>query len=118
MPLAMQGAPAEYARQLYKGELEIVKDIQAIGNSAERVLKADGERVFTYLVNLGNDTIFVGFDNVVSSSRGMYLAANGGYISFNAFEDMMLPTEELWAVSVGTSTNIYFYTMRRFAEQK
>lgn len=82
-------------------------NVTAIGTSELQVLSNNPNRVGLTLINLSNDTIYVGLDNMVSADRGIRLAANGGSVSFNWQYDMSLIAHEWHAVSTAAGNNLY-----------
>jgi hypothetical protein len=78
----------------------------SIGTSATQIVKGNPDRVMLAFFNLGSNTVYLHTDSTVSSTKGMYLDANGGHIVLIAEEDGDLLTYEWWGIAAATN-NIY-----------
>jgi len=67
------------------------------------ILRNNPDRIFWLIVNLSANNGYVGWDTQVSSSRGLFIAGNGGFISANIEEDGELVIQEVYAVNLGAS---------------
>ena len=68
------------------------------------------------LVNLSLNTIYVGFDQLVSSSRGIVLASNGGSYQADVEEDFTIPIRSMYALATGAASNLFVLTVRRITK--
>lgn len=115
MPAGMFGAAAEYIGSRYGGTVAELVGVESVGTTQSEVLRADPERVFVLLVNLSTNTMYVGIDSQVSSSRGILLASNGGSFQVDVEEDFTVPIRSFHAISTGASSNLYVLSVRRIA---
>lgn len=77
------------------------------GTGATQILENNHNRVQWTVVNLTANTIYVGFDDSVSSSRGIPAGANGGSVSSLFREDGELCFQALWVIAPSGSGAIY-----------
>lgn len=115
MPRKLFGAAAEFIERKYGGAVGELTAVESVGTTAAEVLRNDPERVFVLMVNLSVNTIYVGFDQRVSSSRGIVLASNGGSYQADVEEDFTLPIRSMFAVSTLAGSNLYVVTVRRIS---
>jgi len=59
------------------------------------------------LVNLGANDIYVAFKPDVSPTKGILVAARGGFVSMHAREDGEAVTYEVWAITATGTSAIY-----------
>lgn len=107
------GAAAEFAQREFGGIIAHTFSIQSIGTTFSSVVGNDPERVSIFVQNLSANTIYLGYDQAVSSSRGIILPANGGGIGFNAKDDQILSTLALFTVATGALSDLLVLTQRR-----
>lgn len=112
----INGAAAEYAASLFKGEFEDGEIVTTVGIASSEILKQDPERVFLAVFNLSSNEAYLGFDPNVSASRGIRLASNGGAFSLNARDDLILATRGIHLLGTVPNQDIYILYMRRFAK--
>tara|TARA_Y100000310_G_scaffold181737_1_gene181741 strand:+ start:1410 stop:1766 length:357 start_codon:yes stop_codon:yes gene_type:complete len=112
----MLGAAAEFVASKYGGAVADLETVESVGVAAAEVIRNDPERVFALLVNLSLNTIYVGFDQSVSSARGIVLASNGGSYQTDVEEDFTLPARSMFAVSTGANSNLFVLTVRRISK--
>jgi len=116
MPKRLFGAAAEFIEQKYGGATAETVAVESVGVTQSRILRNDPERVFALLVNLSLNTIYLGYDQLVSSSRGIVLASNGGSYQVDVEEDFTVPIRALYALATGVSSNLYVLTVRRISK--
>jgi len=75
--------------------------------TATLVLRNNPDRFAWLIVNLSPNTIYVGFTPEVSANRGIYLAANGGFITMHAREDGEAVTYAIYAIAPAGISRIY-----------
>jgi len=68
--------------------------------TATEILLNNPDRIFWLVVNLSNNNGYVGWSRNVSSTRGMLLAANGGYASASIEEDGELVIYPVFAINL------------------
>lgn len=110
------GAAAVFAADLFNGVLGHSVAVSDIGTTQSQILGNDPERVSLLLINLSVNTIYVGFDEAVGSSKGIILEANGGYVSFNAKDDFILTTLQMNAIAIAALSSLYVLTQTRIAK--
>lgn len=74
---------------------------------ATRILTDNPRRLSVLIMNTGANPVYIGLDNSVSSTRGIYLAAGGGAISLMWRDDFENQCHERWAIAVGGVSTIY-----------
>ena len=109
------GAAALFAEKEFGGVLAHSFIIQSIGLTHSQIFGNDPDRVWTLLQNLSANIIYAGYDEGVSSTRGIILAANGGLVSFSARTDYILPTLQMNALATVANSEMLVLTMRRIA---
>jgi c-di-GMP-binding flagellar brake protein YcgR len=77
-----------------------------IGTEPVRVLENNPSRFQSVIVNLSPNNVYVGFDNQVSSSKGIRVAPNGGDFRMIWIEDLDVVTWEFFAVADDENSNI------------
>jgi hypothetical protein len=112
-PLA--GAAAQYAALKYGGPVSHAVDVDSIGTTPVNLLPGDADRLSIVLVNMSTSIMYVGYDGNVGSSRGVFLAANGGSLVSQVDEDLTLVTLPLWVVAASPSSDLFSVIIRRFA---
>tara|TARA_S200002703_G_scaffold160053_1_gene176357 strand:+ start:1413 stop:1781 length:369 start_codon:yes stop_codon:yes gene_type:complete len=107
------GAAALFAQREFGGIIAPSEVTETIGTSVSNVLGNDPERVSFFLMNLGASDIYLSTTPSPSSSNGIVLSANGGFIGFNAKDDQIIPTMAWWALGAGASLPLQVLTQRR-----
>lgn len=108
------GAAAALAARTFRGYLEEDKETGSVGTTPVKVFKQDSERTFLHIINLSGVAMYLGFAQDVSSSNGILLSANGGFVIINAKDDYTLATNEFWLVADAAASNYLYHSMRRF----
>jgi len=83
-----------------------------VGTSVTQILREDPNRIAVVIINLGTNSLYIGFDREVSSSRGILLSANGG--SYTAFwkEDFTLCARAMYAIAPAGAVNVYVLALK------
>ncbi len=77
----------------------------SIATTVTRVLKNNPDRIEWLIINLSTNDAFLAWDNQVSSTRGVKLAAGGGSVTLNVEEDGELVADEVLGIaSVGAAS--------------
>lgn len=79
----------------------------SVGTSGVLILENRPKRTMALIVNLSANTLYIGWDREVSSTRGVLVSANGGYISLIYEEDGDLVGQALYAVATAAASSIY-----------
>jgi len=69
-----------------------------INSTVTQILKANPNRLSVLVINLGAQAVFLTPDNSPSSTRGIYLAPNGGSMILMFDKDFQLPASEWWGI--------------------
>jgi len=77
------------------------------------ILRNNPNRVFWLLVNLSGNNGFAGWDTEVSNTRGILLAANGGFLSATVEEDGELVIHPVYAVNLNAQGTYYTVEIER-----
>jgi len=77
-----------------------------VGTSITQLLQPDPGRLNYTLVNLGATPVYFCFTPDPSTTKGIYVAANGGYVTLDWKDDGLLVTYPVWAISSG-ATKVY-----------
>jgi len=79
----------------------------SVGTSVTEILRENASRIAIVLINLGAYPLFVAFDREVSATRGVRVAANGGFFTMFWEEDFTLPARALYGIAPDGAVNIY-----------
>ena len=109
------GAAQSYIEGEFGGPTEELEAEVSAGTTATSVVGNDPESLALTLINLGSNTAWVLFEDTVSTTRGLLLNANGGYVSLTVRDDQTLPTRQWWAVTSTGTTTILSIRTRRYA---
>ena len=78
-----------------------------IGTSVLQILRNNPDRLGFSVVNLSANTVFIGPFPDVSSTKGFFLAANGGSISLSPETDFSVIAYEWSAIADAVSSQIF-----------
>jgi len=87
----------------FKTRLRINPVADTVEITPTEILKNNPDRVFWLVVNLSINNGFVGWDTLVSPTRGLLVAANGGFVSANIEEDGELVIYPVYAINLNAS---------------
>jgi len=85
-----------------------------IGTSAVMLVPRNYERLALTLVNFGSTIVVVRPDESPGSSTGFALAANGGTLSLNWRNDLILPGLSWYGAQYTATGNIYVIELVRY----
>ena len=74
-----------------------------VGTTPTLILQNNPDRIFWLVVNLSNNNGYLGWDTKVSSTRGLFVAGNGGFVSANIEEDGERVIAEVWAINLNAA---------------
>jgi hypothetical protein len=100
----------ERLRERYFGaptRVSINPEASLVGTTPVRILGYRPKRTMALVVNLSTNTVYIGFDSEVSSSRGIPVASSGGSVGFTYQEDGDLVGQAMYAVATGADSRIY-----------
>lgn len=89
--------------------VEYPESVDHVDTVPGTILTANPRRCSWYLFNLSDNEIYVAFSNRVSSTYGLVVEANGGYLSFNCIIDPFIPPREVWASAAADDSKIYLF---------
>lgn len=99
------GAARWITEQRLGGPTRAITGATTVTTSVISIVNNNPDRVGLLLVNLGTVDVFVWIDNSVSSSKGVRLTANGGFMSLDVNDDFTLPAEQwIGITSSGSAT--------------
>jgi len=84
-----------------------------VGTKATEVLRLNPDRFQWLIVNLSPYTIYIAYTYQVSSTRGIVIAANGGFATMHAREDGEAVTYPVYAISPDGKAKIYVIEFER-----
>lgn len=85
----------------------------AIGVSAEPILAPNPDRVFWLIVNLSTNVVYIGFEQDVSATKGIWLDANGGWASMAVDEDGEAVAYGVYGLAAGAGSAIYVIAIEK-----
>jgi len=94
--------PAE-KRLGFKTRLVVNPVTDTVGTTATPILQNNPDRIFWLIVNLSGNNGYVGWDNAIGSTRGLLVAANGGFVSACIEEDGELVIYPVYAINLNAS---------------
>jgi hypothetical protein len=108
------GAALEYWRSLFQGVAVENENTVSVSTSVLSAINGNGDRMGLLIMNLGAANVFVAVSSAVSSSFGILLGANGGFVSLNVRDDFTMQTRQWWAVCpTGGPSTIYTLELTR-----
>jgi len=87
----------------FKSRLVVNPVTDTVATTPTEILKNNPDRVFWLVVNLSGNNGYLGWDNAVSSTRGILVAANGGFASANIEEDGELVIYPVYAINLNAA---------------
>lgn len=111
------GAAQAYVEGVFGGPItETSTTYNLVYTTKTRVAANNPDRVGLTIINLDVVDAYIGLTNLVSTAQGLLLLKNGGFISMNVVQDMMLPAHEWYAVAGQSgSTVVYVLEVFRYA---
>lgn len=82
------------------------------------LVNGNGDRVGLLMMNLGSNNAFVTIGPTPSSTSGILLAANGGFITLNVRDDFTLCTRNWYGIANSSGVQIYVLEIVRFAQSE
>lgn len=110
------GAALAYAEQQLGGPLvEEQSVVQSNSLVATQIVPYNGDRVGLVIMNVGGIDTWLSLSAPTNTQNGIYLPANGGFVSFNVRDDFTFPAHEWWSFPAAGGTQLLQVTLRRFA---
>jgi hypothetical protein len=79
----------------------------AIGVASIPIASKNPNRVSILFVNLSVNSIYISPLPDVSSTKGIYLASNGGYAMFQFDKDFQMVITEWYGIATGAASNVF-----------
>jgi len=80
-----------------------------VTTTVTQIVHGNPDRLSIIVVNLGANDVYVAFDREVSTTRGILLTANGGFLSMNVDEDMELVGYPIYGVTAAGTSRVYVH---------
>jgi len=87
----------------FKTRLVVNPVTDTVGTTSTEILRNNPDRIFWLIVNLSGNNGYVGWDNAVGTTRGLLVAANGGFVSACIEEDGELVIYPVYAINLNAS---------------
>jgi len=87
----------------FKTRLIVNPVTDTVATTSTEILRNNPDRIFWLVVNLSANNGYTGWDNLVSATRGLLVAANGGFVSANIEEDGELAIYPVYAVNLNAA---------------
>lgn len=84
-----------------------------VQTTVTQILKNNPDRVHALIVNLSPNPGYVGFDREVSATRGIPIAANGGFVILTIDEDGELVAQAVFAINTVLAGTYYIVEVER-----
>ena len=108
-------AARAYSEKLLGGPINEVESTLTVGALLTQIVNFNGDRVGLVIVNLGANDIFVAPSAAASTTNGIRLAANGGFMSLDVTEDFTLPARAWFGFPNAATSAIYVLEIIRFS---
>lgn len=113
MPQVSGGAALEYLGRLFHGSFRDYEEVVLVSGAVIPLVGGDADRVSLTLVNLGTVAVYVSPEPNVTAARGIRLGGGGGLLSFNVWQDSILPILPLWSMTTVANQPVFIIRVRR-----
>jgi hypothetical protein len=86
---------------------QINKKVNQVGVSVVEIMSSNPNRVSFLVVNLSANNLFISPENDVSSTKGIYIAPNGGSITVQWDRDFELVSQPFYAIAGGAASDVF-----------
>lgn len=108
------GAALQFWRDLFGGVATENENTISVPATVTSIINGNGDRLGLLIVNLGNANVFVGVSSAVSTTFGISLGANGGFVSMNVRDDFTMQTRQWFGISAaGGPSTVYTLELTR-----
>ena len=107
------GAAAQVAAAKFGGPVNEIEAEHTVTTTETTLLNPDPERVALLVVNLGSNDVYLGYRPGTSAGKGIWLAPNGGSVTFDAETDGVLTARQVYAIAIGASSTVFTLEVRR-----
>ena len=87
--------------------VENPRAVTSLGITAQMILANNPNRLGWIIVNLSTNTVYLGLQNDVSSSKGILLDPSGGQAAMLWDEDFQMTGWAIWGVASAANSAIY-----------
>lgn len=82
-------------------------NISSVDTTPLKLLNNNPNRVSFLIVNMSVNSLYISPMRDVSSTKGIFIASNGGYATFQWDRDFELVSQEWWCVGGAAGTTLY-----------
>lgn len=83
------------------------KKVDTVQDSITQIMSANPNRVSFLIVNLSANNMYISPSNDVSSTKGIYIAPNGGSISVQWDRDFELVSQPFFGIAGGADSDVF-----------
>jgi len=112
------GAALAWSQQQLGGLLEIKESNPTATTSAAQLVENNADRVALIIFNLGANDVFIAFNSGVSSTNGIKLVANGGFVTLTLRDDYTIQSYNFWFIAAAATSSVYVFELLRRVEVK
>lgn len=105
-----------YLRERFGGRFTVETSTVSIGTSLTKAIGHDFERMGLTFINTGANDIHLTPDQSASTSVGILLGANGGFLSLTARDDLILVGWDWFAIATTTASNLLIFSVKRYSD--
>jgi len=115
-PFEQLTALEAYLRERFGGRFTVETSTVSIGTSLTKAIEHDFERMGLTFINIGTNDIHLTPSRDATSSVGVLLGANGGFLSLTARDDLILVGWDWFAVASSSPTDLLVFNVKRYAD--
>lgn len=105
-----------YLREQFGGRFTVESSTVSIATTLTKAIDNDFERMGLTFINIGANDIHLTPSRDASSSKGVLLGANGGFLSLVAKDDLILVGWSWFAVATTSATDLLIFSVKRYAD--
>lgn len=113
-PNLLFGAAQQFIEAELGGPTDEDTETVTVGTEATQIVGNNSDVVAMYIINTGQNPLYIGLSPQQHYGEGILLVAAGGSVSMDVREDYTLPSREWFGVSTDTGTTCYVIRIRRF----
>lgn len=106
----------QYLEEVFGGRYYVRPSKVTVQTSITEIVKNNFERLGLTLINGGANDIHLMPDTSVTSSVGILLGSNGGFLSLTARDDLILVGYGFWGVASTASSDLTIMEVLRYTE--
>lgn len=81
--------------------------VEEVLTTITQIVPGNPQRLALVIINLGTSSVYVSMNNNPSAANGIYLGANGGYMSLNWKDDFELVSRTWYGIAIGANSDCY-----------